>query len=192
MTINSVADLRNADHELLDLEEARLRDADLRGADLESANLEKADLGSADLRGADLEKANFKGACLEGVDLRGANLRGANLKWADLSRAILRGAQLDDDVPVVPDIHRAVLRAVGPDGEALNMREWHSDCGTTHCRAGWAITLAGEAGRELEERVGPSAAAALIYQASDPGLDRIPDWAAGDDEALADMRRLAG
>ena len=36
------------------------------------------------------------------------------------------------------------LKAI-EDGGKLDMSTWHR-CGTTHCRAGWAITLAGAAG----------------------------------------------
>jgi hypothetical protein len=73
---------------------------------------------------------------------------------------------------------------------ALNMGNWHT-CETTHCRAGWVVTLAGEAGRALEERTSTAVAAALIYQASDPGLERVPSFYASDRDALEDMRRLA-
>ena len=70
------------------------------------------------------------------------------------------------------------------------MGSWHA-CGTTHCRAGWVVHLAGVGGRALEYAFGTSAAAALIYMASDPKLERIPDFYCGNDEALEDMRRLA-
>lgn len=69
------------------------------------------------------------------------------------------------------------------------MTEWH--CGTTHCRAGWAIHLAGEAGYKLENELGPAVAGALIYQASDPNLERVPDFFANHQEALADIRAKA-
>jgi hypothetical protein len=67
------------------------------------------------------------------------------------------------------------------------MASWHA-CATTHCRAGWAITLAGEAGAKLEAHVGPSAAGALIYQAS---AGYVPNFYATDAEALADIRAHA-
>ena len=70
------------------------------------------------------------------------------------------------------------------------MREWHT-CETTHCRAGWVTVLAGEGGKALEDTYGTAAAAALIYQASDPTLERIPDFYTTNDEAMADMKRLA-
>ncbi|HYF03816.1 MAG TPA: hypothetical protein VEC36_10600 [Patescibacteria group bacterium] len=45
------------------------------------------------------------------------------------------------------------------------MKRWHT-CETTHCRAGWVVTLAGEAGRELEQKMTPFIAAMRIYRAS--------------------------
>lgn len=95
-------------------------------------------------------------------------------------------------VEPLPDIHRAVYEAASRPG-ALDMSTWH--CGTAHCRAGWVTTLAGEAGRRLEGQLGTAAAAALIYAASDPELferEGLPEFYADNDEALADMARLAG
>jgi hypothetical protein len=70
------------------------------------------------------------------------------------------------------------------------MGNWHT-CDTTHCRAGWVVALAGEGGRALEWAYGTPSAAALIYMASDPSLERIPDFYCGNVDALEDMRRLA-
>jgi hypothetical protein len=140
----------------------------------------------ANLSGADLRGADLRGANLSGADLRDANLSGADLRDANLRDANLRGA----DVPAIPDIHRVVLEAASQPG-ALDMGSWHNDCGTAHCRAGWVVTLAGEPGRALEEAVGTPAAAALIYARSDPSLSCTPDFYCDNDEALADMKRLA-
>jgi hypothetical protein len=116
----------------------------------------------------------------------GSDLRDANLSYANLSYASLRGANLP---PVkIPDIHKAIYAAASQPG-ALDMRTWH--CGTTHCRAGWVVALAGEGGAALEWAMGTSAAAAMIYIASDPALERIPNFHATNDDALADMQRLA-
>ena len=136
--------------------------------------------------------ADLSGANLSGADLRDANLSGADLRDADLSGADLRDAKnIPGWVPRIPDIHRAIYAAASKPG-ALDMGGWHNACGTSHCRAGWVVTLAGDAGRVMEGCYGTPAAAALIYQASDPSLERIPDFYCGDDEALADMGRLAG
>ena len=127
-------------------------------------------------------------ANLSGADLSDANLSGADLRGADLSGADLSDANLSDCPVKIPDIHKAVYEAASqPD--ALNMGMWH--CGTAHCRAGWVVTLAGEGGRALEYAMGTPAAAALIYIASDPKLEKVPNFYDTDANALADMKRLA-
>ncbi len=107
----------------------------------------------------------------------------ANLSSADLSGANLSG------VPVIKNIHQAVYAAASVPG-ALDMGSWHA-CGTTHCRAGWLVALAGEAGAAMEWCMGTPAAAAMIYLASDLFIEKIPNFYCGDEAALADMKRLA-
>src|SRR5258706_125937 len=86
----------------------------------------------------------------ERADLRGSNLSGSNLSGSNLS-----------GVPIIPNIHQVVYEAASKPN-ALDMSAWHS-CETTHCRAGWVITLAGLDGRAMEYCLGTPAAAALIY-----------------------------
>ena len=119
-----------------------------------------------------------------------ADLRGVDFRGADLSGAI--GLP---DVPVIPEIDQAILTAIetGPDG--LDMEYWHDTretgrCQTTHCRAGWAIHLAGPPGYDLENRIGPCAAGALIYAASRPGVP-VPDFHATNEAALTDLHDCA-
>ena len=69
------------------------------------------------------------------------------------------------------------------------MGAWHS-CETTHCRAGWVTTLAGEAGRALEEICGHTLAAMLIYRESGYPINPCRFFDSNED-ALADMKRLA-
>jgi hypothetical protein len=93
-------------------------------------------------------------------------------------------------IPTIPDIHKAVYAAASAP-KALNMREWHA-CQNTHCRAGWAVTLAGEAGKKLEQFYNTPLAAMLIYDASDPIFKINPGrFFDANTEALADMKRLA-
>lgn len=163
----------------------------LTGAVLRGANLTGAVLTGANLTDADLTGANLTGANLRGAILRGAVLRDANLTDADLRGADLRGAEGLPPVPTVAHIDAAILAAVEGDaarGE-LDMDNWHS-CETTHCRAGWAIVLAGEAGQALEDRVGPESAGVLIYAASRPGVP-VPNFFASTANALADLRECA-
>lgn len=159
--------------------------ADLSGADLLGASLRRADLRDADLLGA-----NLTGAILRRADLSGADLTDTNLSGVDLSGADLRGAKGLPTKAIVPDIDAAILAAIEADGCALEMSEWHT-CETAHCRAGWAIHLAGRPGAALEARFGANVAGALIYAASRPDMP-VPDWFVDDAEALADLRRCAG
>jgi hypothetical protein len=129
------------------------------------------------------------GAVLSGADLSGADLSGADLSGADLSGADLSGAVGLPEAPTVPGIDAAILERVESGGGHLDMGAWHT-CDTTHCRAGWAIVLAGEAGRALEARLGPAVAGTLIYLASRPGVPP-PDFYRTTDAALADLRACA-
>jgi len=52
------------------------------------------------------------------------------------------------EIPKIENIHQAVFTAASTDG-ALDMGSVHQ-CQTTHCRAGWVVHLAGEAGYALE------------------------------------------
>ena len=133
--------------------------------------------------------ASLVEALASGADLRDASGGGVSL-WDRLYCADLAGIDLvGAGVPVVAGIDAAILAAIDRPGAALDMDQWHR-CSTTHCRAGWAVHLAGEAGYALEERVGTDAAGALIYAAS--GSHPVPDfYYATTAEALADMRARA-
>ena len=88
-------------------------------------------------------------------------------------------------VPIVDDLDEKVAKAASCGN--LDMSSWH--CGTTHCRAGWAITLGGEAGAALEEAVGPEMAGRLIYEAS-TGRP-APNFFASNAEAMEDIMACA-
>jgi hypothetical protein len=70
------------------------------------------------------------------------------------------------------------------------MDGWHS-CGTTHCRGGWAITLAGEAGKLLEEKTSSEFAAMMIFKASSKIEVPPTRFYETDEKAMADIRRCA-
>lgn len=91
-------------------------------------------------------------------------------------------------VPVIPGIHRAVYEAASQPG-ALDMASWHS-CDTTHCRAGWVVHLAGDAGRALEFATGTEFAAMMIYKASGRPISPVRFYESNE-VAMEDMRRLA-
>lgn len=81
-----------------------------------------------------------------------ANLRGANLRGA-------MGLPIAEDAPARL---QAVAVAVLAQPAVLQMGSWHSECGTTHCLAGWAIHQAGPVGAVLERLHGPSLAGLML------------------------------
>ncbi len=73
----------------------------------------------------------------------------------------------------------------------MDMGTWHT-CEKTHCRAGWIVTLAGEAGKALEAFYDTPLAAMKIYDASS-SLPKISPvrFFEQNEQALADMKRMA-
>lgn len=67
---------------------------------------------------------------------------------SDLENAAPSEGQSEPVIPVIPDIHKAVYAAASQP-KALAMDTWHT-CKNTHCRAGWVVTLAGEAGKIIK------------------------------------------
>jgi uncharacterized protein YjbI with pentapeptide repeats len=177
------------------LTEAYLAGANLTGANLTYANLTGAYLAGANLTGANLTYANLTEAYLAGANLTeayltyanltGANLTGVNLTYANLTEAYLAGA---NEIPIVDRLDSKILAAIDAGG-ALEMGSWHT-CKTMHCRAGWAITLAGEAGKKLEDAYGPAVAGALIYAKAYPKMP-APNFYTSNAAALADIRARA-
>jgi hypothetical protein len=102
-------------------------------------------------------------------------------------------AQLEENgfkIPTIENIHHKVLAAVSTQGSVLEMGKWHA-CGTTHCRGGWVINLAGEAGSELESRTSPEFAAMAIYSKSSEIKVSPVRFYESNEVALADIKRCA-
>ena len=91
-------------------------------------------------------------------------------------------------VPKIDNIHIKVFETVSQPN-ALDMGDWHT-CNTTHCRAGWGVHLAGDAGYALERFHNTALAAQLIYRESGYQINpcRFYD---GNEDALVDMKKLA-
>ena len=70
------------------------------------------------------------------------------------------------------------------------MTAWHT-CETTHCRAGWVVTLAGEAGKALENFHDTCLAASLIYRESSPLAVSLIRFFDNGEDAMADMKKMA-
>ena len=92
-------------------------------------------------------------------------------------------------VPVLEHIDAKILAAIQSGGGKLEMDAWHT-CGTTHCRAGWAIHLCGDEGYALEAITNSETAGTLIYAASRPGLP-TPNFRASNKDAWADLHACA-
>ena len=73
---------------------------------------------------------------------------------------------------------------------ALDMGSWHT-CETTHCRAGWVVTLAGEAGKALESFFNTELAAMLIYRESSDIRVNPSAFYMTNSDAMADIKRCA-
>jgi hypothetical protein len=93
------------------------------------------------------------------------------------------------NIPVVRNVHQLVLSSVQQEG-ALEMGKWHS-CQMTHCRGGWVIHHAGEAGRELEEFTSSEFAAMMIYKASSPIAVPPVRFYESNEKAMKDIKRCA-
>ena len=91
-------------------------------------------------------------------------------------------------IPRIENIHQRVYAAASAPG-ALRMADWHT-CSNTHCRGGWVVHLAGEAGYALARFHNDALAAQLIYRESGAPINpgRFHD---NNEDALADMKRLA-
>jgi hypothetical protein len=70
------------------------------------------------------------------------------------------------------------------------MKDWHQ-CGTTHCRGGWVIHLAGEAGMKLEKQTSPEFAAMAIYSKSSQIKVSPVRFYEPNDIAMKDIERCA-
>lgn len=92
-------------------------------------------------------------------------------------------------IPVVPNIHTLLKEAVSAP-QSLDMSNWHT-CDTTHCRAGWVVTLAGEAGKKLERQTSTEFAAMAIYGASSPIRVSPVRFYETNEVAMADILRCA-
>ena len=91
----------------------------------------------------------------------------------------------------VDSIHQRIYE-VASQPNALDMCCWHKSCGTAHCRAGWAIELAGHKGYFLEQATSPAFAAMVIYDKNSKiPMSEVPNFSASNAEALADMKRMA-
>jgi len=139
--------------------------------------------------GADLARANLAGAN-NVPETNGSDAANAEEPGDRAERQGQRAAKFRErfpDVPVVDQLDAKILAAVESGAGRLDMSAWHT-CKTTHCRAGWAVALAGNAGQALESRYGTEDAGRRIYLAS---AGRCPWFFDSNERALADIRAQA-
>jgi hypothetical protein len=161
------------------------------------AYLGGADLGDADLGGADHVPAIPQTSDAPAPAPQTYEEWLAKRPKNDVERA-KRYRERHPEVPVVELLDAKILAAIESGKGRLEMSGWHGDnprnadgeaCGTTHCRAGWAIHLAGRAGYALEDRFDSAIAGRMIYLAS---TGRAPNFYERSNEiALADIKQCA-
>ena len=196
VAVSADADLAGADLADANLADANLADAYLAGANLAGADLADAYLADADLARADLARANLAGAYLAGAENLPIGVsasspaqpyqrdtRAAAERYAERAA---RFRERNPEVPVVERLDAKILERI-EGGAGLEMGSWHT-CETTHCRAGWAVHMAGEAGYALERLYGPQRTGRMIYTAS---VGRVPHFFASNERALEDLREQA-
>lgn len=109
-------------------------------------------------------------------------------------RVIAYGWPCEDmNVPVVPNLWQRVKDAIEAEPDRFDMNWWHGMpydhalCKTSHCMAGWIVTLAGDEGMTLERLLDTPVAAALIHLASCPWTTELPRFFP-DDYGVRDWR----
>jgi hypothetical protein len=139
------------------------------GADLRGANLGDANLGGARNTGAAppmLEPETHE----QWMACREEERKDPILRVRRSRESAIAYRATHPGVPVVEQLNQKMLGAVTSAPESFDMGSWHGQtpCGTTHCRAGYAVHLAGEAGYALERSFGGTECAGrAIYLASE-------------------------
>ena len=73
---------------------------------------------------------------------------------------------------------------------ALEMDTWHT-CDTTHCRAGWAVVLAGKEGKDLESKTSSLFAGMVIFNKSSDIKVPLHKFFDNNKDAMDDIKRCA-
>ncbi len=181
--VKEYAAQRRATGERVDLAGANLADAYLAGANLAGANLAGAYLADAYLADANLADARGLPSPLPADPVEPY----VHVFAKDDTERMARFRKHHPEVPIIEHLDRKILEAIDAGG-SLEMGSWHA-CATTHCRAGWAITLAGKEGADLEKKHGPHRAGMLIYGCS---TGYTPHFFASNEAAMKDIKERAG
>jgi hypothetical protein len=157
------------------------------GANLAYANLAYANLAYANLADANLAGANLAGAKSVPETNGSESIQEPTDRKERLRQRAKQFRERNPAIPVVEALDAKILAVLESGAGTLDMSTWHQ-CETTHCRAGWAVMLAGDAGKELEAQHGPQYAGTMIYRAS---TGRVPHFFANQADALKDIREQA-
>ena len=90
-------------------------------------------------------------------------------------------------IPILVRPYTAIYKKTNGGSCNLKMDSWH--CETTHCMAGWLVTLAGDAGKALEAKFSTSTAARMILAASAPGMP-LPNFYASTEAATEFLKAM--
>ena len=95
----------------------------------------------------------------------------------------------------VENIDSKIYESIESGKGKLDMRYWHGKevnadnwCNTTHCRAGYAICLAGQAGFDLEKKYGAEMAGKMIYAVSRPDQE-LPDFHDSNESVMEELKK---
>jgi len=168
---------------------AYLRYTSLNGATAVGTKFSNATLFNTYFTDANLERADFTSCTLDHCCLLHANLDRADFDNCRFIRTTLRGLTLKNALRqhTTPQQHELLLRIarhLRANPEFLVMDEWHSNCGTTHCLAGWAIAMSSE-GPTLEWFVGAENAGYYLL-----GAEALSHFYDSEDEVLDYLRGI--
>lgn len=171
--------------------QAVFKDVRIENADTMGLNLACVHVENMHMENVHLDNVTMRHGCVIDTHLTDGGATRVTLENVRMTRLVVTNVTFDGvPLPAVPNIDKAILNLIEENPSSFDMSVWHSECGTAHCRAGFAVKLAGEAGAELERLIGTANAATLIYGASRPGIP-IPDFFTSRASALADLKDCA-
>ena len=175
---------------------AYIANTDFVKSELQNANFHCATFSNVFFIGCDLRRVSFSSVPMDKVSFKDCNLEGANFQDALLfgcsfGGSRMRGTKFSISVPKIDNIHQTLADLVGTNWSSLHNGNWKKAIKTGYSLTDFIFMITGEAGKLLKAYLGPDAAAALIYQASDPGLERIPSSFELSPSAIEDIQKRA-
>lgn len=133
------------------------RTCSMSGSSLSEARLFNTNLYMCNLRNTDMTHIFPKISYLINCDVRGSKIHYTKLEMmVHANRVKMDGCEIGWESPTqdeqLSNLKLVAEHALKP--QALNMKVWHSACGTAHCLAGWILVLNNSA-KELSEKTSP-------------------------------------